>query len=160
MAGLRRALFSILAAFAMLCGLGWTAAAYACPEPVAARPADDSCTHSKPVNSFMPDCGPVCLGVVPAIPTVAPVAIVHPPAYVVTIAELRGHVYAPDPPPPRNGVRAKQFNFIDGENIMKKIILAIVALSAASGAFAAAPQVAKAVADCCCPSCPDCPHGK
>lgn len=43
---------------------------------------------------------------------------------------------------------------------MKKIVLAIVALSVASGAYAAAPQVAKAVADCCCPSCPDCPDGK
>lgn len=101
MAEFRRSFFSMLAAFAMLCGMGWTAAAYACPEPVAATSADDGCTHSKPVNSVMPYCGPVCLGVMPAIPTVAPLAAMHPPAYLVTIVELQGHVYAPDPPPPR-----------------------------------------------------------
>ena len=101
MAGLRRSLFSIIAAFAMLCGVGWTAAAYACPEPVASEPADDGCTHSQTVNSAMPYCGPVCLGVVPAIPMIAPVAAIHPPPYIVTIPTLHGYVYAPDPPPPR-----------------------------------------------------------
>lgn len=101
MAALRRSLFSIIAAVAMLCGMGWTAAAYACPEPVVTQPSDDGCTHSKPVNSAMPYCGPVCLGVVPAIPAVVPLAAVHPPAYPVTIAELQGHVTVPDPPPPR-----------------------------------------------------------
>ena len=101
MSRLRRSLFSIIAAFAMFCGLSWTAAAYACPEPVASQPADDGCTHSQPVNSAMPYCGPVCLGVVPAIPTIGPVAAKYPPAYTVTISTLRGYVYAPDPPPPR-----------------------------------------------------------
>jgi len=42
---------------------------------------------------------------------------------------------------------------------MKKLIAAIVLLSASTAAFAAAPAVAKAMADSCCP-CPDCPDGK
>jgi hypothetical protein len=47
---------------------------------------------------------------------------------------------------------------------MKKLIAAIVLLSASTAAIAAAPAVAKAMADCtgpgCCPDCPDCPQGK
>ena len=101
MAGLRRSLFTILAAFAMLCGMSWTAAAYACPEPVMAQTTDDGCGHSTPVNKVMPYCGPVCLGVVPEVPAVSPVAVLHPPPYVVTISALYGQAYAPDPPPPR-----------------------------------------------------------
>jgi len=101
MAWLRRSLFSIIAAWAMLCGLGWTAAAYAYPEPVISQPLDDGCTHSKPVNSVMPYCTPVCLGVVPAIPSVEPIPALRPLAYAETIAGLQGHSYAPDPPPPR-----------------------------------------------------------
>lgn len=101
MAALRRSLFSIIATFAMVCGLSWTAAAYACPEPVVAQSVDDGCAHSKPVNRVMPYCGPVCLGVVQGISAVEPGAAIHPPAYVVTITELQGHLYAPDPPPPR-----------------------------------------------------------
>jgi len=46
------------------------------------------------------------------------------------------------------------------ENDMKKLIAAIVLLSASTAAFAAAPAVAKAMADCSCPGCPDCPDGK
>jgi len=46
------------------------------------------------------------------------------------------------------------------ENIMKKLIAAVVLLSASAGAFAAVPAVAKAMADCSCPGCPDCPDGK
>jgi hypothetical protein len=42
---------------------------------------------------------------------------------------------------------------------MKKLIAAIVLLSASTAAFAAAPAVAKAVAECT-GSCPDCPFGK
>jgi len=48
------------------------------------------------------------------------------------------------------------------ENTMKKVIAALVLLSASTAAFAA-PAVAKAIADCCsgdCPGCPDCPDGK
>src|SRR5437870_2237729 len=101
MVGLRRLLFGVIAAFAMLAGISWTAAAYACPDPVIARPADDGCAHSQPVKSAIPYFGPVCLGVVPAVPAIAPVATMHPPPYAVTIAELQGHGYAPDPPPPR-----------------------------------------------------------
>jgi hypothetical protein len=40
---------------------------------------------------------------------------------------------------------------------MKKLIAAIVLLSASTAAFAAAPAVMHAMADC---SCPDCPFGK
>jgi hypothetical protein len=42
---------------------------------------------------------------------------------------------------------------------MKKLIAAIVLLSASTAAIAAAPAVAHAMADCT-GSCPDCPHGK
>ena len=44
---------------------------------------------------------------------------------------------------------------------MKKLIAAIVLLSASTAAFAAAaPAVKHAIAHCCCPDCPDCPDGK
>jgi hypothetical protein len=43
---------------------------------------------------------------------------------------------------------------------MKKLIAAIVLLSASTAAFAAAPGIGKAMADCPCPSCPDCPDGE
>ena len=46
------------------------------------------------------------------------------------------------------------------EKTMKKLIAAIVLLSASTAAFAVAPTVAKAMADCSCPGCPDCPDGK
>ena len=101
MAALRRSLFSIIAAFAMLCGISWTAAAYACPVPVAAQPADDGCRHSKPVSSTMPYCGPVCLGVVPTVAAVAPIVPMHPPTYHAAVETFHDHLYAPDPPPPR-----------------------------------------------------------
>lgn len=101
MAALRRTLFNILAAFAMLWGMSWTAAAYACPEPVVTQPADDGCSQAPPVNRVMPYCGPVCLGVMPAIPAVAPIAAVHPPAYIAAVTELHGRPTEPDPPPPR-----------------------------------------------------------
>jgi hypothetical protein len=42
---------------------------------------------------------------------------------------------------------------------MKKLIAAIVLLSASTAAFAAAPAVMHAMADCI-GSCPDCPQGK
>src|SRR5439155_4775932 len=101
MGRLRRSLFGIIAAFAMICGLGWTAAAYACPEPATAQPADDGCKHSQPVNSVIPYWGPICLGVVPATPAIDPVAVIHPPPYIMAIPMLHGYVHAPDPPPPR-----------------------------------------------------------
>jgi hypothetical protein len=45
---------------------------------------------------------------------------------------------------------------------MKKLIAAIVLLSASTAAFAAAPVVVRAMADCTgsCAGCPDCPGGK
>jgi hypothetical protein len=43
------------------------------------------------------------------------------------------------------------------ENIMKKLIAAVVLLSASAGAFAAVPAATHAMTDC---PCPDCPHGK
>ena len=101
MAGLRRSLISIIAAIALLCGLGWTAAAYACPDSVAAQPADDGCAHSQPVNGAIPYCGPVCLGVVPAVPTIGATEAIHAPPYIVTIPTLESYAYAPEPPPPR-----------------------------------------------------------
>ena len=45
------------------------------------------------------------------------------------------------------------------EKTMKKLIAAVVLLTASAGAFAAAPAVAQAMTDCACP-CPDCPDGK
>ena len=42
---------------------------------------------------------------------------------------------------------------------MKKLIAAVLLLSASSAAFAAAPTVMQALADCT-GSCPDCPQGK
>jgi len=42
---------------------------------------------------------------------------------------------------------------------MKKLIAAVLLLSASSAAFAAAPAVMQAMADCT-GNCPDCPHGK
>lgn len=42
---------------------------------------------------------------------------------------------------------------------MKKLIAAIVLLSASTAAIAATPAVARAIADCT-GSCPGCPHGK
>lgn len=39
---------------------------------------------------------------------------------------------------------------------MKKLIAAVVLLSASAGAFAAVPGIAKAMTDCPCP----CPDGK
>ena len=42
---------------------------------------------------------------------------------------------------------------------MKKLIAAVVLLTASAGAFAAAPAVMHAMADCT-GSCPDCPHSK
>ena len=101
MVALRRSLFSYIAAFAMLCGIGWTTAAYACPEPLISHSADDGRPHSQPVNSMMPYCGPVCLGVVPAIAATGPVTAMHPLPYIVAISTLQSHAYAPDPPPPR-----------------------------------------------------------
>ena len=101
MVALRRSLFSIIAAFAMLCGVSWTAAAYACPEPVVSHSVDDGCTHSRPVSNVMPYCGPVCLGVVPAVPAMGPFAAIHPPPYILAIPTLHGFLHAPDPPPPR-----------------------------------------------------------
>ena len=110
MAALRRSLFNILAAFAMLCGLSWTAAAYACPEPVVTQPANDDCTQAPPINRVMPYCGPVCLGVMPSIPAIEPVAPMHVPAYIAAVAEFHGHPIAPDPPPPRSAERWKSFH--------------------------------------------------
>jgi hypothetical protein len=40
------------------------------------------------------------------------------------------------------------------ENDMRKLLAAILMLSASAGAFAAVPGAAQAIADCC----PDCPH--
>jgi hypothetical protein len=42
---------------------------------------------------------------------------------------------------------------------MKKLIAAVLLLSASTAAFAAAPAVMHAMADCT-GSCPDCPDGK
>jgi hypothetical protein len=56
--------------------------------------------------------------------------------------------------------RADPNHSISMENIMKKyIVVAAVLLSLGSGAIAAVPGAAKAVADCFCPGCPDCPDG-
>jgi hypothetical protein len=38
---------------------------------------------------------------------------------------------------------------------MKKLIAAVVLLTASAGAFAAAPAALHAMADCSCPGCPD-----
>jgi len=43
---------------------------------------------------------------------------------------------------------------------MKKLIAAVLLLSASTAAFAAAPAVMRAMADCPTGSCPDCPQGK
>ena len=101
MAALRRSLIGFIALLAMLCGACWTAAAYACPDPSISRPADDSCGHHKPAGGALPSCGPVCLGVAVAVPSVVPAAPIHAPSYTVMIAELQSHAFAPDPPPPR-----------------------------------------------------------
>jgi len=41
------------------------------------------------------------------------------------------------------------------ENDMRKVIAAIVLLTASTAAFAAVPSVAHALANCACPGCPD-----
>jgi hypothetical protein len=45
------------------------------------------------------------------------------------------------------------------ENNMKKLVAAIVLLSASTSAFAAAPAVVHAMAECS-GDCPGCPHSK
>ena len=103
MAPFSRTLFSMIAALAMLCGMGWTAAAYACPsQPIStSMPADDRCGHATPANHPMTYCGPVCLGLLPAIAAVAPLAPLHPTPYYGSTQRLDGYAYTPEPPPPR-----------------------------------------------------------
>jgi hypothetical protein len=58
------------------------------------------------------------------------------------------------------GARGHSFsNQLKKEFSMRKLIAAVLLLSASSAAFAAAPAVMQAMADCT-GSCPDCPQGK
>ncbi|HEX5184990.1 MAG TPA: hypothetical protein VFW19_17765 [Allosphingosinicella sp.] len=106
MAPFRRALFGLLAAVALLCGLGWTAAAlaYSPLSAIAAAPSDqtdDGCGQSAPHNCPIPYCGPVCLGVVPAVPAVEPLSNMRAAPYWIELQALHESVFGPEPPPPR-----------------------------------------------------------
>lgn len=105
MAGFRRAFFGLLAAFALASGYGWTVAALSYPSTAFAVSTpvekDDGCGQPAPHNCAIPYCGPVCIGVTPAIAAVKP-AVATPSNFdrVVT-RPLRNDNFEPEPPPPR-----------------------------------------------------------
>lgn len=106
MASFRRTLFGLLAAVALLCGFGWTAAApaYSTTAPAASAPhdqSDDDCGKSAPPDCPIPYCGPVCLGVTPAVPVAQPVVGVPLIPYRIELQALHDNVFGPEPPPPR-----------------------------------------------------------
>jgi hypothetical protein len=109
---------------------------------------------STPTNHDAQLCA-TCVAVLPALQV--PAAQPDPPfaAYVSPVTPLSGFDPALDPPPPRGAWTSFGSTF-EMENIMKKLIAAVVLLTASAGAFAAVPAVAHAMTDCPCP----CPDGK
>ena len=108
MIGVRHALSVLLAIVALFTALAWTSEALACPASTmvtASAPVmhyhADGCPKPAPVSHREQICGPVCLGVLPALPAIAPVVQLHARVYALILPRLAGIDPALDPPPPR-----------------------------------------------------------
>src|SRR4051812_25048137 len=105
MARLRRSLLCVFAIAALVCGYGWTVAAMACPSTIVAASApvrkDGACGPSAPHGCAVPYCGPVCVGVTPAVAAVTPSAAVPADFHGDEARILHDQNFGPEPPPPR-----------------------------------------------------------
>lgn len=109
MTGVRHTLSVFLAVAALLTALTWTSTALACPSEamIVAQPmahhhhAGDKDGCAAPARHRAVVCGPVCLGVLPALPAVEQLAEPHEMIYALSLPALDGIDPLLDPPPPR-----------------------------------------------------------